>query len=253
MRYDLNEYLTRSYNPQEMSSKFNFTLKNIDHKNIIERYSLYITNDEKKSGITHLSEINVNQDTNTFIKMDKKYSITMLDYLLAESLPEKTDIHCFWCRHSFSTIPIGCPIKYIPRQLEKNYFSEIHKENYTILHNVSSKIPQENKENHTENRYETDGIFCSFSCCLSFIYDNIKNPIYSQSQCLLGKLYTELYEAPPWDIKPAPHWRLLKRYGGSMTIEEYRDRLSKITYDFCGRLREIPKSKTIGWIFAAKN
>ena len=238
-----------------MSSKFNFTLKNIEHKNIVERYSLFISKEEKQpgGGVTHLSEINAKQDTNTFIKTDKKYSITMLDYLTSEKLPDKTDIHCFWCRHPFTNIPIGCPLKYIPRQLEKKYFSEIHKENYTILHNITSKNIEEKMQGLSGNYYETDGIFCSFNCCLSFIYDNIKNPIFAHSQSLLGKLYMELYDIPPYDIKPAPHWRLLKEYGGTMTIEEYRDSLSKITFDFYAKIRELPKFKPVGWIFTSKN
>jgi hypothetical protein len=243
-----------------MSSKFNFTLKGIDHKNIIERYSLSIAKDEKSSGVTKISELNSKKDANSFIddiKTDKKYIITMLDYLSNQQLPKKTDLHCWWCRHPFDTVPVGCPLKYVPTQIEKKYYSEIHKENYTILHNISSltisklNIP---KDSTTGNYYETDGIFCSFNCCLSFIQDNGKNPIYVQSRTLLGKIYTELYDTPPlppYDIKPAPHWRLLKQYGGNMTIQDFKDNFSKII-ESLGSIREFPKLKPVGWVYGKK-
>lgn len=232
-----------------MSSKFNFTLKNIEHKNIIERYSLYISKEEKNR-VTRLTEISSNNDTNNYIKTDNKYSITMLDHLTSQKLPDKTSIYCFWCRHPFDTIPLGCPIKYMPKQIEKKYFSEIHKENYTILQNTTKNSEEKGA---TLDYYETDGIFCSFNCCMSFVYDNIKNPMYSQSQSLIGKLYMDLYNIPPYDIKPAPHWRLLKDYGGNMTIDDYRSSFSKVTYEFYAKIREIPRFKPVGWIFTCKN
>ena len=47
--------------------------------------------------------------------------ITMLEYVKGEN-SEKSVIKCFWCRHSFDTDKISCPINYNNNQLEKNYY-----------------------------------------------------------------------------------------------------------------------------------
>lgn len=234
-----------------MSSKFNFTLKGIDHKTILERYSLYIPG-EKSGGVTKISELNSKSFVDD-IKTDKKYIITMLDHLSCQKLPEKTSLFCWWCRNSFNTTPVGCPLKYVPTQIEKKYYSEIHKENYSILHNISTKnIDRVVSSSTKENYYETDGIFCSFNCCLSFIQDNNKNPLYYQSRTLVGKIYTEMCDTITLDINPAPHWRVLKDYGGNMSIEEFRESFCKFTVESLGKIREFPKFKPVGWVYGKK-
>jgi hypothetical protein len=44
--------------------------------------------------------------------------------------PEKTDVYCWWCCHSFDTMPIPCPLEY----------------------------------DEIRNRYKVNGVFCSWSC-----------------------------------------------------------------------------------------
>ena len=56
---------------------------------------------------------------------------------------------------------------------------------------------------------------------------------------------------PPYDIKPAPHWRLLKQYGGNMTIQDFKDNFSKII-ESLGSIREFPKLKPVGWVYGKK-
>ena len=237
-----------------MSSKYNFTLKHIEHKNIIERYSLYI-NKKNTNGVTQISELNTHKsETISFIneiQNNKKYVITMMDYLTNQQLPDKTEIYCFWCRHSFQTKPIGCPIKYVPNQYEKKYFSEITKDKYVIKYNVAKT--QDVSNIIEKNYYETDGVFCSFNCCLSFIEENKKNPLYQHSSFLLIKIYSEIFNDFPTKITPAPTWRLLKKYGGNLDIDEFRSTFSNISYSYKGIIREIPKFKPIGWLWQQDN
>ena len=42
--------------------------------------------------------------------------------------------------------------------------------------------------------YETDGIFCSFNCCQSYINDNKHIRLYDNSHMLLLKMYNDLME-----------------------------------------------------------
>lgn len=243
-------------------SKF-LTFKDIDHKKIIETYSLYISkeklpecseiSDKKVTKITELKE----EDSLIFMddsKNIKNCNITMLDYLRKEKLPEKTDLNCFWCRNSFESFPIGCPIKYFPSQYEKRYYSEITKDRYIIRNNITKEKREELEEKNQKNinykeYYETDGIFCSFNCCISFIDENKRESHYQTSESLLIKIYQEIFEKIPDFIQRAPHWRLLKEYGGTMSISEFRNQAVNISHENIAKIREIPKFKPIGWVF----
>ena len=52
------------------------------------------------------------------------------------------------------------------------------------------------------------------------IKDNKHNNLYEQSDNLLIKLYRDMHccKNDVIKINPAPHWRLLKTYGGYLTI-----------------------------------
>ena len=48
---------------------------------------------------------------------------------------------------------------------------------------------------------------------------------------LLNLLYKKTYNKDI-NIKPAPSWKVLKDFGGTVTIDEFRDNLDSNTYDF---------------------
>lgn len=182
--------------------------------------------------------------------------ITMIDHLSGDSIPEKTDINCFWCRHSFENNPISCPINYKNSQLEKNYYSEITKDKYSIKENIDNekynytlkKCEKSNKDINLlkKDYYISDGIFCSFNCCLSFINDNKNNSFYANSKSLLLNIYYNMFEKD--DLLCAPHWRTLKKYGGIMTIEQFRDCFNRVKYLEINKINDVTKAtfKPIG-------
>jgi hypothetical protein len=242
-----------------MTTKNSFLLKGISHQAIIEKYSLFTQNQinisSSKSNVTCISAFSSVDKGRDSGFIDKKYIITMIDLFSKSQLPETTDLACFWCRHPFRTTPIGCPLKFVPSQYEKKYFSEITKDKYNLLHNISQSKREELKEEKSDNiivkdYYESDGVFCSFNCCIAFINDNSHNSMYTNSRTLLLKLYSDLYGYfPTTGIPPAPHWRLLSVYGGKMSIVEFREKFNVVTYEVCNKLREIPISKVTGWVF----
>lgn len=131
--------------------------------------------------------------------MDEKDNIEVLS-LNANGLPEsiklshihswplKTDVHCWWCIHSFDTTP--CPM--VHRVVDRN------------------------------NTMQVSGIFCSWNCAKAYILKNKKSnvtPLLNQTR-LIQKIYNETLS-----IKPAPSIHAyLKQFGGTMTIEEYRSK-----------------------------
>lgn len=148
---------------------------------------------------------------------------------------------CYWCRHPFDSSPIGCPINYKPKIISRTYNSEISKDVFSVLESIPRKTsisnPAISNVNPTES-YETDGVFCSFNCALAFANENKLNPMYSRSVSLLNRIYSDIAEKG-LVLTPAPSWRLLEEYGGTLTIDEYRKNLHRISYENQGFQRPI--------------
>jgi hypothetical protein len=161
--------------------------------------------------------------------------------------------NCYWCRHHFNTPQIGCPIKYISSQAVKQYFSEISRDKYIIKENINlvrkDMIKDDKRiEIHEKEYYETDGVFCSFNCCNAYIKDNKHNLLYSQSEVLLTEIYNQIFGNDIKTIENAPHWRLIDKYGGHLTIDQFRDSFNKVEYEHHGITRTFKKNmfKSIG-------
>jgi hypothetical protein len=174
----------------------------------------------------------------------------MVDVISNNKLPSSTSIKCFWCKYNFESIPVGCPIKYVNPLIEKSYISQITKDKYYMRENiVKSKLKNLiNIENIDQNfeitsfpydHYLTDGVFCSFNCCLSFIKDNSHDILYKESYSLLHSMYFDLVGKHMAKIIQSPHWRLLKDFGGNLSIEEYRKNLNIVDYKFMFNLRDM--------------
>lgn len=137
------------------------------------------------------------------------------DIVLNKQLPTTTNIPCFYCTEPFSSPPLAIPIAYVPSfYKEKESFISIHNEN-------EHKKAEENGYTVYERDYfEVDGIFCSFPCMLSYIKHN-DNGIYTESISLLKQMHYKLYKKK-LIAKWAPDIRLLKKYGGHLTTQEWR-------------------------------
>jgi hypothetical protein len=239
------------------SKKRNFVLKNIDINSINTNYGLIIiSNLNKDKGdnktITKITDV-ISSDIEhsiTFLDENKKETncvATMVDVVYNNKLPSSTPIKCFWCKHNFDWNPIGCPIKYVNPLIEKSYISQITKDKYYMRENIiKSKLKNiinidKNFEitEYPFNHYLTDGIFCSFNCCLSFIKDNPHDILYKESYSLLHSMYFDLVGKKMAKIIQSPHWRLLKDFGGHISIEDFRKNLNTVDYKFMFNLRDM--------------
>jgi hypothetical protein len=122
----------------------------------------------------------------------------------------KTDICCYHCRHNFNMQPLSIPIKYYPK----------------------------------ENKFDSDGVFCSFNCMLAYIHER-NSFIYKDSGCHINLLYKMLYGVKNSKIIPAPSWKLLKNYGGTLSIEEFRKTFDTISFDNNPRLLKFDKKENL--------
>ena len=191
----------------------------IDQNNQFSKKSNINSPYKFNSQITHLDAIPTNSTDNFFSYLDESKKnhkcIVPMYNLLGKPLPTSTNIHCFWCKHSFNSIPLGCPISY----------------------DVNSKS------------YSTDGIFCSFNCCIAFINDNSHIYKYNNSIHLLQTIYKQIFDNFI-KITPASSWRLLETFGGTQTIETFRSNFNKISYiDIDIHINTLPKLLPIGHLF----
>lgn len=241
--------------------KYQFVLQNVNSKNIDKIHGINIDQDdfntEEKSHTTKLFDLdNDKYPTNvSFLDESKRphsCSISMIDFSSGKNINE-LKYNCFWDKHPINTVPIGCPLRYVPSQVEKRFHSHINSDTYIIKEEITNK-QSKNIVNTDEifvksrDYYETDGVFCSFECCKKWISKRKHKSKYNQSEYLLSKIYCDYY-GKRVKIMEAPSLRKLKSYGGNLTIEEFRQSLSKIEYKDCGIIRKLPEFRSIGKLY----
>lgn len=103
---------------------------------------------------------------------------------------EKTKNACWWCTYNFENYPCFIPEKY------------------------------------NDGKFYVFGNFCSYNCALAYV---LKDDDYKVANrvSLIKRLYSELYETSE-PLFPSPPRELLNKFGGPMTIEEYKNERLKL-------------------------
>lgn len=119
------------------------------------------------------------------------HSIT-LDKTPFPEWPRTTQVHCWCCSHDFDTVPVSIP-KSTTRLSAKQYYSVY-------------------------------GVFCSINCALRNILDA---NTHDQAELImrLNTLCVNVYGMSTGDVRDAraaPPRQFLTKFGGHMSIEEYR-------------------------------
>ncbi len=244
---------------RKKSGKYIFTLRNIDIDDIYKSYGIPVINgidifEDKidkpdKNTITNVDDLSNSNTTEIITFLDEmKHPVKCIPTMInidGNNIDKLYSIDCWWCRHSFDTRPIGCPVRYIAHQVVKTFYSEISKDKFTIR----EKIPNVKKDKianlddkslivNENNYYETDGVFCSFNCCKAFIQSNKHKPMYDNSNRLLIQMYNDIFNTRNTTIIPADDWRLLSdRGGGPLTIEKFRENFNRISYKYHGYVK----------------
>lgn len=161
---------------------------------------------------TLLSDISkpVSTTKSTLDTVDDGRKVIMADHVNYGCLPDRTDLWCRWCQHSFNTSPIGIPIGYCDKKPDKIQLTQ-------------------GEISGVNDYFLTDKVVCSFPCALSYIKENQHKTLYKNSIGLLHSLYYKIYGAE-LRIKPAESIDCLKVHGGDLDIKEYRDRNCQANY-----------------------
>ena len=109
-------------------------------------------------------------------------------------LGEYHNVKCWYCRNSFKEPPVRLP------------------------------------ENYFKGKFICTGNFCSYNCAMSYNID-LNDEKTSVRNSLINMLYQKTYKTDEL-IKPAPSWKVLKEYGGLLSIDDYRNNLNKNTDDY---------------------
>jgi hypothetical protein len=166
-------------------------------------------------------------------KIQTKFWMNCISAETGGPMPVSTTKPCWWCRTTFTTRPIGCPLLYsVATGIEKERF-----EKHLTLNNWSNRLRTDEEgegregldHRHQNDFFEVEGVFCSFCCCKSYVLDQRSNPKYKESLALLGQLF-QFYHGVAPDFPRAPSWKLLKEFGGHLTVKEFRATFGKIEY-----------------------
>jgi hypothetical protein len=249
-------------------TKYLFTLVGINVAKIESKYGLcsdlIVPDDQDDENTTKLSELNHEHQTPKiypFLDGTKKLHNCHVSIIDFYSGMKTTFLryNCYWDRHPFDTKTIGCPLLYIPNQVEKTYWSCISKDKYTIRESITRRRLALLKKINTKisatlkDCYISDGAFCSFNCCQAWI-DDLKHhdPQYEFSGNLLSDIYNEMMGTKNAIITPAHHWRTLEPYGGNTTIIKFRDGFDTVSYEEHGTTVKLPKFISIGTLYEEK-
>jgi hypothetical protein len=127
---------------------------------------------------------NVNHDTNNESKLLNQY----IEHNKKGTWPEKSVYDCMWCRYPFDNTPWAIP--------------------YRITSN---------------DKFEVFGNFCGPNCAAAYIFDSFDDDEMWDRYALLNILYQRVYNLPGAVVKAAPDVLFLKKLGGILSIEEYRE------------------------------
>lgn len=108
--------------------------------------------------------------------------------------PESTNIHCWWCCHSFECSPCTLPTNYDPRRF----------------------------------RFTFTGIFCSWNCVKAYNIDRSDHKKHERAgliTLLIQKMYGVVSSV---NLKASPPRQTLKMFGGYLDIDEFRDKSSTV-------------------------
>jgi hypothetical protein len=192
------------------------------------------------------------------LRDNTRYHVSMMDGVTNESI-QAVKSKCWWCRHDFDTLPIGRPLRYVPDQMQTHYQSELTKERFMVQQYVPFDLDGKVADpiGSTTHKllggyYETDGVYCSFNCCMAAINELPDAPAASVSRDLLMRMFFETHGQAE-EITPSPHWRLLEDFGGFMSIDQFRKSLDNYRFiDKHYTMRYVPREitqKPVGHVF----
>lgn len=155
---------------------------------------------QKKIDELKSAQLNYNEDDYKPNKVIKKNLKNILYEFVnsnsANSWPDTTNTHCWWCCHQFNNTPCALP------------------------------------EVYRKDKFHVYGIFCSFNCAASYNFSKNDGDEMWTRYNLLNLLYKKLFSVKFVKVGMAPPRETLKMFGGYMNIDEFREASLKMDRTF---------------------
>lgn len=163
----------------------------------VETYEPQSQNNEIIIPLTQESSHHIKQDTKPteqaltvqeteidYYNLKSTLLVQYKDSAEAKTIPQTSEVACFWCCHTFTNRPVVLPIR------------------------------------DTGEYLQVTGNFCSPECACAYLFDMRQDSHTRWEQ--LALLYRVYGEACNGKIHPAPARNILKHFGGNLSITEYR-------------------------------
>ena len=181
-------------------------INNFDNINNINNInSLNINDDNIDTGIFIKTEKNINSklnikknssnnDSDSTESLKTSINTTNFNQISAGNSIHKIATHnliftqntkCWWCRNCFNTPSLELP------------------------------------EDYYNDTFFCTGNYCSFNCMKKYNLE-LNDSLTWKRDSLINLFYFKLYNEYK-EINPAPHWMILKEYGGCLTLDEFRN------------------------------
>lgn len=232
----------KSSQKKEVIVKYPFSIQGVNFKEIIDNHFQvtsdieYVAKKSKKTYNKSISPLFVDGNEKTSKKLtcflDAKKNKIKLWPIMVDSdgsgvLPLSTTKPCRNCHHTFTTQPIGCPIRYIPELDEKD----------PVRIQIINFLKKNNYQHDTNYCFLTEKIFCCEPCIKSYILQCISvepwSSKYNNALSYLTMMVKKKYDIKgvPDRIKCADTIDCLEAYGGHVNINDYRDEKRNVKYE----------------------
>jgi hypothetical protein len=143
-----------------------------------------VTVSTKESTVVEQTNTGPNEVATDYYNVKSTLLVQFKESSEVKTIPESTDVACFWCCHTFVNRPVVLPIR------------------------------------DTGEHLEVTGNFCSPECACAYLFDMRQDSHTRWEQ--LALLYRVYGETCQGKIHPSPSRSVLKLFGGNLSIQEYR-------------------------------
>jgi hypothetical protein len=160
-----------------------------DNDTYIEKEKLIDSNEDIISIPVKLKDDLKDDDIKTNKVIKKNLRNILYEFINANNekvWPDSTNIHCWWCCHTFSWVPCALP------------------------------------ESYRKEKFYVNGCFCTFNCAASYNFSKNDDNMWERYS-LLNLMYKKLYNRNFIKINLAPPRETLKMFGGYLSIDEFRE------------------------------
>lgn len=203
-------------------SQYNFTL-NVDYRYLIDtHYNINSCKTVEYEANMNVTSLFTQPSKNMFSDVSKIKSTsltTMSEFMTSKCLPLlPADKPCWWCKYKFNNTPIGAPLKYFDTTKNTDV-------------DICIFLKSQNFKTDDNFYFETEGIFCSFPCCKAYILEQgFRSTKYKNSLTLLTLMYEKIFGKIE-EIPVAPSWKLLQKWCGPLSINQFREGFKIYSYD----------------------